>query len=130
MFFQMHAVGIAGDGDDRDAAVQRLHEPGDEVGGAGAQGAVADAGAVGDPRIGIGSEGAAALIVDEVVVQADQPDRIVERQQLEAAHAEHRSGAGQKQHLGERAAAGHGPGRAILQRGGHRFLRLPGRKSL
>ncbi len=91
----MRAVGVAGDRDDRDAAVQRLDEPGDEVGGAGAERAVADAGAVGDPGIGVRGEGAAALVVDQVMVQADQPDRVVERQQLEPAHAEHRPGAGQ-----------------------------------
>ena len=111
----MRAVGVAGDRDDRDAAIQRLDEPGDEVGGAGAERAVANAGAVGDPCIGVGGEGAAALVVDQVVVQADQADRVVERQQLEPAHAEHRPGARQAQHLGERAPAGHRARRAILQ---------------
>ena len=89
----MRAVGVAGDRDDRDAAIQRLDEPGDEVGRAGAERAVANAGAVGDPGIGVRGEGAAALVVDQVVVQADQADRVVERQQLEPAHAEHRPGA-------------------------------------
>ena len=42
---RMHAVGIAGDRDDRDAAVQRSDEAGDQVGGAGAEGGVANAGA-------------------------------------------------------------------------------------
>ena len=61
----MRAVGVAGDRDDRDAAVQRFDEPGDEVGGAGPERAVADARAVGDPGIGVGGEGAAALVVDQ-----------------------------------------------------------------
>ena len=46
-------------------------EPGDEVGRAGAERAVADAGPVGDARIGVGGESAAALVVDQMVIQAD-----------------------------------------------------------
>ena len=110
----MRAVGVAGDRDDRDAAIQRLDEAGDEVGRAGAERAVANAGAVGDPGIGVGGKGAAALVVDQVVVQADQAERVVERQQLEPAHAEHRPGARQTQHLGERAPAVHRARRAVL----------------
>jgi hypothetical protein len=112
---RMRAIGVAGDRDDRYAAIQRLDEPCHQIGGAGAEGAVANAGAVGDPCISVGGEGAAALVVDQVVAQADQADSVVERQQLEPAHAEHRPGARQPQHLGERAAAGHRARRAILQ---------------
>ena len=50
-----------------DAGVERLHQRGDQVGGAGAERRVADAGPVGDPRIGVGGERAAALVVDQVV---------------------------------------------------------------
>ena len=73
----MGAVGVAGDRDDRDAAIQQLDEAGDEVGRAGAERAVADAGAVGDPGIGVGGKGAAALVVDQVMVagRAGRPRR-------------------------------------------------------
>ena len=83
----MRAVGVAGDRDDRDAAIQRLHESGAEVGGTGPERAGADAGPVGDPGIGVSRERAAALVVDKMMVQTDQTDRVVERQQLEPAHA-------------------------------------------
>ena len=105
-------IGVAGDRDDQDAAtIQRLDEPGDELGRAGSERAVANAGAIGDPCIGVRSEGAAAFVVDEVVVQTNETDGVVEREQLETAHAEHRSGAGQTQHLGKRAPTGHRAGR-------------------
>ena len=70
MFFQeCMRVGITSDRDNRDAAVQRFNEPSDEVGGTGAESAVAD-GAVGDLRIGVSGECATALVVAKVVVQA------------------------------------------------------------
>jgi len=39
--------------------------------------------------------------------QAELGQRIVERQKLKAAHAEHRPDPGQSQHFGERTAAVH-----------------------
>ena len=89
----MGAVCVAGDRDNRDAAVQRLDKAGHEVGRAGAQGAVADAGAVRNSGIGIGRKGATALVIDQEMPQAEAGERVVERQELKAAHAEHRPGA-------------------------------------
>jgi len=110
----MGPVGVAGDRHDRDPAVQRFDEAGDEVGRAGAERAVADPRTVGDPCIGIGREGAAALVVDEEMLHAELPQRVVERQQLEPAHAEHRPRATEAQHFGERPPAGHPPVRTVL----------------
>src|SRR5262249_12189054 len=46
-----------------------------------------------------------ALVVDENVLEAEHAHGLVERQQLKAAHAEHRAGFGDAQHFGERLAA-------------------------
>src|SRR5207248_2301917 len=124
----MGAVCVAGDRDNRDAAVQRLDKAGHEVGRAGAQGAVADAGAVRNSGIGIGRKGATALVIDQEMPQAEAGERVVERQELKAAHAEHRPGAREAQHLGERAAAIHAALWAVagggIGGGGHRFVSL------
>src|SRR5262249_56242739 len=52
-----------------------------------------------------GRKRAATLVVDENVLEAEHAHGLVERQQLKAAHAEHRAGFGDAQHLGERLAA-------------------------
>ena len=62
--------------------------------------------AAGDLGIGVGREHAGALVVDQVVIEAETARRIVEGKQLEAAHAEHRAGAVRKQHANQRLAAG------------------------
>ena len=59
------AVGVADDRDLRHAGVERLDQRGDQIGRAGPERRVAHAGAVGDARVGVGREGAAALVVDE-----------------------------------------------------------------
>ena len=99
------AVGVADDRDMRHAGVERLDQRGDQIGRARSERRVAHAGTIGDARIGVRGEGAAALVVDQVVAQAERAHRLVERQQLEAAHAEHRTDARQLQHLGERLPA-------------------------
>jgi len=113
----MGAMGVAGDRDQRRAGVERLDESGDEIGGARPERAVAHAGAARDPRIGVRREGAGALVVDQMMAQPELTDRIVERQQLKAAHSEHRADARQSHHLGERAAAAHSARWAIGGRG-------------
>ena len=101
------AVGVAGDRQHRRAGIERLDEPGDEIGSARPQRAVANAGPVGHPRVGVGRKRARALVVDQMMGQSELADRVVERKQLKAAHAEHRSDAGEAQHFGERAPAAH-----------------------
>ena len=88
---RMHAIGVADEGDHRRAGVERLHQAGGEVGGARAQRGIDQPDPARHLGVGIGRERAAALVVDEVVVELEPPRRVVERQQLEAAHAEHRS---------------------------------------
>src|SRR5262249_48643882 len=119
----MHAVGVAGDRDDGDAAVQRFNQSGNEVGRAWAEGAITDARTICDARIGVGGKGAAAFVVDQMVVQADEAGGVVERQELEAAHTEHWPSTGQTQHLGESATTRHGSGRTVRQGMAHGFLR-------
>ena len=104
---RMGAVGVAGKSDHRGAGVQPFDQPGHEVGGARAERAVADPRTVGDPRIGLGGKGAAALVVDQKMPHAELRQRVVERQQLKPAHAEHRPDLGEPQHLGHGAAAVH-----------------------
>ena len=53
-------------------ALNDFDQPGDEVGGAGAERGVAHAGPVGDARIGVGGERAAALVVDQVMLEAER----------------------------------------------------------
>ena len=101
----MIAVGVADDRDLRNAGIERLHQRGDEIGRAGAERRVAHAGAVGDARVGVGGERAAALVVDQEMTQPERAHRLVEGKQLEPAHAEHRADAGELQHLGKRLPA-------------------------
>ena len=96
-------------------AFSAFDQAGHQVGGAGPERAVADPGAVGDARIGVGGKGAAALVVDQEVPHAELRQRVVERQQLKPAHAEHRPDAGEPQHLGERAAAVHAAGGPVAE---------------
>src|SRR5262249_16338790 len=102
-------VGMGEEGRGGEGGGGGLDGGGQQVGGAGTQRAVAYAGPVGDPRIGVRRKRAAALVVDQIMLEAERAQRVVERQQLEAAHAEHRADAVQLQHLGERAPAGHAP---------------------
>ena len=100
-------VAVADEGDDRRAGVERLHQAGGEIGGAGPQGCIHQADAARHLGVGVGGERAAALVVDEVVIELEPPRRIVERQQLEAAHAEHRPGVESLEHAGHGLAARH-----------------------
>ncbi len=109
----VRAVGVAGKRHDRRSGVQRLDQAGDEIGGAGPERAVADPRPIGDPRIGLGGKGAAALVVDQKMAQAELAERVVERQELKAAHAEHRPDLGETQRLGHGAAAVHPAGGAV-----------------
>ena len=112
------AVGVAGKRDDRRPGVQRLDQAGHQVGGARPERAVAYSRPIGDPRIGFGRKGAAALVVDQEMLHAELSQRVVERQELEAAHAEHRPDPGEPQHLGHRAAAVHAAGGAVARLAG------------
>ena len=73
---------VADDRDHRHAGVERLDQPGDEVGGAGPERRVAHAGPVGHARIGVGGERAAALVVDQEVLE---PERARRRRRTAAA---------------------------------------------
>ncbi len=103
----MRAVGVAGQRNDRHAGVEALDEAGHEIGGAGPERAVAHAGTVGDPRIGVRGERAATLVIDQKMPHAELRQRVVKRQELKPAHPEHRPDLGEPQHLGERAPAVH-----------------------
>ena len=59
-------------------AFSDFDQAGDEVGGARPRRRVADARTIGDARVGVGSEGAAALVIDQIVPEAQLPQRIVE----------------------------------------------------
>ena len=92
MFFPAcSAVRIAHQRDHRRAGVQRLDQPGREIGRPRPERRIHQPDTARDLGVGIGDEGAGALVVDQVVRQAEPPRGVVERQQLEAAHAEHRA---------------------------------------
>ena len=109
----MRAVGVAGQRDHRGPGVQCLDQAGDEIGGARPERPVADPGPVGDPSVSLRGKGAAPLVVDQEVPHAELRQRIVKRQKLKPAHAEHWPDAGEPQHLGERAAAVHAAGGSV-----------------
>ncbi len=102
----VRAMRVADEGDERRAGVERLDQAGDEVGGAGPERGIDQPDPAGDLGVGVGREGAAALVVDEVVVELQAPCRVIEREQLEAAHAEHRPGVEGLERAGHRLAAG------------------------
>jgi hypothetical protein len=104
---RMRAVAVAGDGDERNPGVQRLHQCGDEIGGARAEGGIAQARLARDAGVSIGSECADTLVVDQEVAEAFGAHAFIEWQQLEAAHAEAWRRAGKADHLGDRPAAIH-----------------------
>ena len=112
------AVGVAGKRDDRRSGVQRLDQAGHQVGGARPERAVTYSRPIGDPRIGFGRKGAAALVVDQEMLHAELSQRVIERQELEAAHAEHGPGPGEPQHLGHGAAAVHAAGGTVARLAG------------
>jgi hypothetical protein len=102
----MFAVAVAHDGNHRRAGVERLDQAGHQVGRARAERGVHQADAAGDLGVGVGGEHAGALVVDQVVVQSQPPRGIVEGEQLEAAHSEHRPGAVREQHADQGFTAG------------------------
>jgi hypothetical protein len=67
----MGAVRIADDRDDRAAGIQRLDEPGDEVRRPRPERRVAQAHPPAHLGVGIGGEDAAALVVDQRVLEAE-----------------------------------------------------------
>ena len=106
-------VGVAHHGDHRHAGVQRLHQRGQQVGGAGAEGRIDHARPPGHARPGVGGEGPAALVVDERVGHAERAHAVIEGQELEARHAPDRRAAIGVQHFGDGAAAIHPPRRVV-----------------
>ena len=100
-------MAVAGDEHERGAGVERLHHAGEQVGGAGPQRRVAHPHPPAHLGVRVGREHAAALVVHQVVVDAEPARGVVERQELESAHAEHRSDLVRGQHPGQRLAAGH-----------------------
>ena len=118
----MGAVRVADDRDEGHARIEGLDETGRKIRRAGAKGRVADPGAPGDPGEGIGRERAAPLVVDEGVAQPKLADRVVEGEELEPAHPEHRPAFVEPQHLREGASPGHAAGRVVRD---FRHLPLP-----
>ena len=114
---RVRAVRVADDRDEGNARVERLDEPGREVRRTGAEGRVADPGAPRDPGEGVGREGAAPLVVDEGVAEPELADRIVEGEELEPAHPEHRSAFVDLQHFRQGATPGHAAGRVVRDLG-------------
>ncbi len=100
-------MGVADDGDHRRAGIQRLDEAGDEVRRAGSERRVDQADAAGDLGIGVGGEDAGALVIDEVVLEAEAAGGVIEGQELEAAHAEHRAAVEGEDHPRQGFAARH-----------------------
>ena len=82
-------VAVAGDEHQRGAGVQRLDHAGEQVGGAGAERRVAHAHPAAHLGPGVGGEHAAAFVVHQIVVDSKPARGVVERQELESAHAEH-----------------------------------------
>jgi hypothetical protein len=120
MFFQACSRWVSADQHhQRRAGVERLDQAGDQVGRSRAERCVAQADAAGDLGVGVGDEDRGALVVDQMVRQAEAAGGVVERQKLEAAHAEHRAALERLDHAGEGLAAGHLIGhvrRSIMRR--------------
>ena len=100
-------MAVTGDEHQRGSGVERLDHAGEEVGGAGAQRRVAHPDPAGHLGVGVGREHAAALVVHEVVVDAEPARGVVERQELKPPHAEHRANLVRDQHPRQRFAPGH-----------------------
>ena len=100
------AMRVADQRHQRRAGIQGFHQPGDEVGRARPERGVDQADAAGHLGVGIGGEYAGALVVDQMMAQAEPARRVVERQQLKAAHAEHRAAAQRLDHAGDGLTAG------------------------
>ena len=101
------AMRVADQHHQRRAGIQRFHQAGDEVGGARPERGIRQADAAGHFRVGVGDEHGGALVVDQMVRQAEPAGGVVERQQLKTAHAEHGAAIERLDHAGERLAAGH-----------------------
>ena len=84
------ALRVADDGDDRAAGVERLDQAGDEVRRAGPSVASHTPTRPDTRAYASAAKRRAALVVDQDVPQAERADGVVEGQELEAAHAEHR----------------------------------------
>ena len=83
-------VRLAGDADHRDRVGQRRVEPGDHVRARGAGRADRDARLAGDPRPAVGGVRAALLVAHGDVADRRPAQRVVERQDRGAGHAEAR----------------------------------------
>ncbi len=121
---EQRAGDVAGDRHDRDRIEEGGAEPGDEVRGARARGAQADAHLPGDPRIAVGRVGAALLMADEDVAQLGVvPEDVVEGQDHTTRIAEEDVDALAKERLADHVGADP----AALERLGvveHRVARL------
>ncbi len=85
---------LAGDGDEGNAVQHGCCEAGDEVGGAGAGGGHADAGAAGGAGVAIGHVGGALLVADEDVVDGGEfAEGVVDGEDGAAGVAEDGGGA-------------------------------------
>ena len=74
----VHPVTVANDSNHRRAGIQRLDQPGHQIGGPRSQGRVDHADPSRHLGIGVGGESAAALVIDQRMHQADAPRRVVE----------------------------------------------------
>ena len=107
---RMIPVGISDESHQGNARGGRFHQSGGEVGGSGAQRAVAEPDAAGDPGVAVGGKGAGAFIVDHDMpglAVAGPGDGIIKREQREAADSEDDLRLVELQHLGHGFPAGH-----------------------
>ncbi len=102
----MIAVRVPNDRNNGRARIQRLDQTGHKVRRPRPQRGIHQPDTVRDLGIGIRREHRTAFIIDQVVVQPQPPRRIIERQQLEPAHTEHRTGIMGQQHAGDGFATG------------------------
>ena len=79
---------LAGDGDDRDRIHHRVHQAGDQVGGAGTGGGAADADFAGGARVAFGGEGGILLVPDQHVADVVVVQGVIEGQGDAAGIAE------------------------------------------
>jgi hypothetical protein len=100
-------VRVTREDDHRQAGIEAFDHARDEVRRARAERSVGDPRAVRYLGVGIGGEGAGALIVDQRVLEPEGAAGLVKRQELEPAHAENRAGFRQLEHCRECLAAAH-----------------------
>ena len=107
--------GLAGDRDHRGPVEERVGDPGQEVGGAGAEGREGHRRPAGEPAVDVGHERGALLVAGRDVADGLGPrERVEERHRLLAGHREDPSAAFGLEAFHDQA--GGGPGRLCCAR--------------